>query len=46
MIARHVPPEENIVGQALLLAEDALTAATPEEASTRFFQAAGDRWRG
>lgn len=40
MIARHAPPEENIVGQALLLAEDALTAATPEEASTRFFRAA------
>lgn len=40
MIARHDPPGVDTVGRALLLAEGALTAATAEEASTRFFEAA------
>lgn len=40
MAGTHNLPGKSMVAQALLLAEGALTAATPEEASNRFFEAA------
>lgn len=40
MAARHDLPGASVAGQALRLADGALMATTPEEASTRFFEAA------
>lgn len=40
MTEEQEPSAGSVVGRAMLLAESALAAATPEEASTRFFEAA------